>query len=186
MKCIIPDGRIDYDGSQIGSLWAYALFKVQEDSIVCFRGSCDVAAAHMIDLEDRLNEETIASPDMIQFIVEHFDSTALPLAYARQRLLACIALEALYDRKIAATRSGDDLYYGGEKMSVSIASASAVSQKIHFGINVHSEEWGSLEKAGLSDAEADALLAEIGSRYVAEHDDVGRDIRKTRPLGVFT
>ncbi len=186
MKCIIPDERIDYDGSQISSLWAYTAFRVQEDSVVCFRGVCDVSAFHMIDLEDRMNEEKIESPDMIHFIVEHFDSTSLSLAYTRQRLLSCIALEALIDRKVLVTRSGDDLFNNGQKMSVSIASTSAVSQKIHFGINVHCDEWGSLEKAGLSDAEADALLAEIGSRYASEHADIERDMRKSRPLGVFT
>ena len=185
MKCIIPDERIDYDGSQISSLWAYTAFRSQEDSIVCFRGSCDVSAFHMIDLEDRMNEEKIESPDMIHFIVEHFDSTSLALAYTRQRLLACIALEALIDRKVIVTRSGDDLFHDGRKLSVSIASASAVSHKIHFGIDVHSDEWGSLEKAGLSDAEADALMAEIGSRYAAEHADIEKDMRKSRPLGVF-
>ncbi len=186
MRCIIPDERIDYDGSQIDSLWAYTMFRVQEDSIVCFRGSCDVSAFHMIDLEDRMNEEKIESPDMIHFIVEHFDSTSVALAYTRQRLLASIALEALIDRKVMVTRSGDDLFHDGEKMSVSIASASAVSHKIHFGINVHCEEWGSLEKAGLSDADADALMAEIGSRYAAEHADIEKDMRKSRPLGVFS
>jgi hypothetical protein len=186
VRCLISDERINYDGSQIGSLWAYTAFRVQEDSIVCFRGSCDVSAFHMIDLEDRMNEEKIESPDMIHFIVEHFDSTSLSLAYTRQRLLACIALEALIDRKVMVTRSGDDLFHDGQKMSVSIASASAVSQKIHFGINVHCEEWGSLEKAGLSDAEADALMAEIGSRYASEQTDIERDMRKSRPLGVFS
>ncbi len=45
----------------------------------------------MIDLEDRINDEKIESPDMIHFIVEHFDSASLSLAYTRQRLLACIA-----------------------------------------------------------------------------------------------
>ena len=183
MKCIIADERIDYDGSQIGSLWAYTAFHAQDDSIVCFRGSCDVAARHMIDLEDRLNEETIAAPDMIQFIAEHFDSTALALAYARQRLIACIALEALQDRGVRVTRSGDDLFYKGEKMSVSIASASPVSAKFHFGMNVRSADWGSLEKAGVADP--DGLLAEIGSRYAAEIDDIARDMRKSRPLGAF-
>lgn len=183
MKCIIADGRIDYDGSQIGSLWAYTVYKAQEDSIVCFRGSCDVSIGHMIDLEDRLNEERIESPDMIHFIVEHFDSTSVALAYTRQRLLASIALEALKDRAVAVTRSGDDLFYRGEKMSVSIASASPVSAKIHFGINVRSAEWGSLEKAGVADPEG--LMAEIGSRYASEQDDIGRDMRKSRPLGAF-
>ena len=183
MKCIIADESMDYDGSQISSLWAYTLYKVQEDSIICFRGACDVAPGHMIDLEDRLNEEIISSPDMIHFIVEHFDSTSIALAYARQRLLSCIAGEAIRDRKIAVTRSGDDLFFDGEKASVSIASASAVSHKIHFGINVRSEEWGSLEKAGVADP--DELMAEIGSRYVSEFEDIQRDMRKSRPLGVF-
>lgn len=183
MKCIIPDESIDYDGSQINSLWAYTMYKVQEDSIVCFRGACDVSLNHMVDLEDRMNDEKISSPDMIHFIIEHFDSTSLSLAYARQRLLTCIAGEALRDRKVEVTRSGDDLFVKGEKLSISIASASAVSHKIHFGINVHSDEWGSLEKAGVKDA--DALMAEIGSRYVSEFDDIQRDLRKTRPLGAF-
>lgn len=183
MKCIISDRTIEYDGSQIGSLWAYTIYQVQEDSIICFRGPCDVSPGHMIDLEDKLNEETIASPDMIHFIVEHFDSTSLALAYTRQRLLSCIAREALQDRRVYATRSGDDLYFNGEKASISIASASSVSLKIHFGINVRCEEWGSLEKAGVKDP--DELMAEIGSRYAAEFNDIQRDLRKSRPLGVF-
>ncbi len=184
MKCIIADRTMEYDGSQISSLWAYTIYKVQEDSIVCFRGPCDVTPNHMIDLEDKLNEEQISSPDMIHFIAEHFDSTSIALAYTRQRLLSCIAAEALRDRKVYSTRSGDDLFFNGEKASISIASASAVSHKIHFAINVHCDEWGSLEKAGVTDP--DDLMAEIGSRYASECDDIQRDMRKSRPLGAFS
>ncbi|HMK47311.1 MAG TPA: DUF366 family protein [Methanocella sp.] len=184
MKCIISDQRIDYDGSQISSLWAYTVYKVQDDSIVCFRGGCDVTIGHMIDLEDRLNEERIYSPDMIHFIAEHFDSTSISLAYTRQRLMSCIAGEALRDRRISSTRSGDDLFLNGEKASISIASSSAVSHKIHFGINVRSDEWGSLEKVSVPDP--DELMAEIGSRYAAECDDIQKDMRKSRPLEVFS
>lgn len=184
MKCIIADDRIDYDGSQISSLWAYTMYRAQEDSIVCFRGGCDVSIKHMIDLEDRMNEEKIESPDMIHFIVEHFDSTSLALAYTRQRLLSCIAMEALKDYKVDVLRSGDDLFYNGEKLSISIASASPVSAKIHFGINIRCDEYGSLEKAGITDAAG--LMAQIGSRYASEHDDIQRDMRKSRPLGAFS
>nr|WP_255668323.1 DUF366 family protein [Methanocella sp. CWC-04] len=180
---LIADETIDYDGSQIGSLWAYTRFRLQDDSIVCFRGKCNVTPDHMIDLEDRVMDEKIESPDMIHFIVEHFDMTSLKLAYARQRLLAAIAAEVFKDRGIIVKRSGDDLFYDGGKLSISIASASPVSHKIHFGINVRCDEYMSLEKMGITDPEA--IMAVIGERYSAEYDDIEMSLRKSRPLGVY-
>ena len=184
MKCIIVDERIDYDGSQIGSLWAYTRFEIQDDSIVCFRGSCKIPFEHMIDIEDKIHKERIESPDMLHFIVEHFDVPSLKLAYARQRLLACIAEETLKDMGFTVNRSGDDLFYNGGKLSISIASTSAVSCKIHFGINVECEDYMSLDKMGLKDAYG--VLRQIGERYAAEFEDMERDIRKSRPLEVYT
>jgi hypothetical protein len=183
MKCIIADGRIDYDGSQIGSLWAYTRFGIQEDSIVCFRGSCKIPLKHMIDLEDRIHDEKIESPDMLHFIVEHFDVPSLRMAYARQRLLACIAAEALKDMGFVVTRKGDDLFYKGGKLSISIASTSAVSCKIHFGVNVECEEYMSLDKMGIRDV--NCVMVQVGERYAAEIEDTERDMRKSRPLEVF-
>jgi len=104
LKCIITKERIDYDGSQIGSLWAYTKFEVQDDSIVCFRGSCAIPLNHMIDVEDKIHNEKIESPDMLHFIVEHFDVPSLKVAYARQRLLACIAGEVFRDMGFGVTR----------------------------------------------------------------------------------
>lgn len=183
MKCIIAKDPIDYDGSQIGSLWAYQLFRVEEDSIVCFRGKCKVNVKHMIDLEDRVLEEKIESPDMIHFLVEHFDMVSLKLAYSRQRLLACIAEEVLKDIGIIVKRNGDDLYYKDEKLSVSIASVSAVSHKIHFGMNVKCDEYMSFEKMGIKDPQP--IMAEIGRRYVSEMDSIEKAMRKSRPLEVY-
>jgi hypothetical protein len=183
MKCIVAEGRIDYDGSQIGSLWAYTRFGVQEDNIVCFRGRCSIPLEHMIDLEDKVNNEKIESPDMVHFIVEHFDVPSLSMAYVRQRLLACIAAEVLKDMGFIVTRMGDDLFYNGGKLSISIASTSAVSCKVHFGMNVESEEYMSLGKMGIKDV--DGIMRMIGERYAAEHEDMQRDMRKSRPLGVY-
>ncbi|HTX44251.1 MAG TPA: DUF366 family protein [Methanocella sp.] len=183
MKCIVADGRIDYDGSQIGSLWAYARFGVREDSIVCFRGRCGIPLEHMIDLEDRIRNEKIESPDMLHFIAEHFDEPSLKIAYARQRLLACIAAETLTDMGFLVDRSGDDLFFNGGKLSISIASTGAVSCKIHFGMNVESEDYMSLNKMGLKDV--DGLLRLVGERYAAEYEDMERDMRKSRPLEVY-
>lgn len=183
MKCIIADRRIDYDGSQIDSLWAYMTFRAQEDTIVCFRGKCSVSLEHMVDMEDRVSEEKIASPDMIHFVVEHFDSTSLHLAYTRQRLLACIAEEVLKDMGCLVSRKGDDLFYKAEKLSISIASASPTSMKIHFGINVLSDEWMSLEKMGIESPEP--VMRQVGERYMNEIEDIERDLRKSRPIEVY-
>ncbi len=183
MKCIVAGERIDYDGSQIGSLWAYTRFGAREDSIVCFRGSCNIPLKHMIDLEDRIHDEKIESPDMLHFIAEHFDVPSLKMAYARQRLLACIAGEILKDKGFIVMRKGDDLFYNGGKLSISIASTSTVSCKIHFGMNVECEEYMSLGKMGVKDP--DGVMKQIGERYAGEIEDMERDMRKSRPLEVF-
>ena len=114
MRVVIPKERIDYDGSQIASLWAFAAFGVQEDTIVGFRGGCSVGPEHMVDLEDLKKGEEIKSVDMVHFIVEHFDSTDLRLAYHRQRLLVSIAREVLEAQGASVERKGDDLFSEGK------------------------------------------------------------------------
>lgn len=185
MKCIILPDKFDYDGSQISSLWAYNSFGVQEDSIIVFRGACDVKIEHMIDLEDRRANESIWSEDMVSFIIEHFDSTNLKLVYARQRLFTAIVREHLAGLGVSTSREGDDLFLKGKKLTVSIASTSAVSQKIHFGINVSHEVYGNLSEAGIVDDESIVRFMQvIGEAYVREFEDIEKDLRKSRPLGV--
>lgn len=184
MKCIVLEEKTDYDGSQISSLWGYNSFGVKEDSIIIFRGECDVKIEHMIDLEDRRENESIWSEDMLSFIIEHFDSTDLKLIYARQRLFTAIVREYLADIGVSTSREGDDLFLEGKKLTVSIASTSAVSQKIHFGINVTHPVYGDLEEAGIKGEGIRKLMQEIGMRYVREFEDIEKDLRKSRPLGV--
>jgi hypothetical protein len=185
MKCIILPDKFDYDGSQISSLWAYNSFGVQDDSVVAFRGACDVRLEHMIDLEDRRANESIWSEDMVSFIIEHFDSTDLKLIYARQRLFTAIVREYLAGIGVQTTREGDDLFLKGKKLTVSIASTSAVSQKIHFGINVSHDIYGNMNDAGIGDDDqVTSFMYEIGEAYVREIEDIERDLRKSRPLGV--
>ncbi|MGB4162702.1 MAG: DUF366 family protein [Methanosarcina flavescens] len=185
MKCIVLPEKFDYDGSQISSLWAYNSFGIQEDSIVVFRGLCDVQIEHMIDLEDRRANESIWSEDMVSFIIEHFDSTDLKLIYARQRLFTALVREYLANLGVQTTREGDDLFLKGKKLTVSIASTSAVSQKIHFGINISHDVYGNLKEAGIGE---DKLVANfmkgVGEAYVREFEDIEKDLRKSRPLGV--
>jgi len=185
MKCIILPDKLDYDGSQISSLWAYNNFGVQDDSVVVFRGACDVRIEHMIDLEDRRANESIWSEDMVSFIIEHFDSTDLKLIYARQRLFTAIVKEYLDGIGVQTSREGDDLFLQGKKLTVSIASTSAVSQKIHFGINVSHDIYGNMKEAGIgADDQVTSFMYEAGEAYVREIEDIERDLRKSRPLGV--
>ncbi|AFV24821.1 hypothetical protein Mpsy_2618 [Methanolobus psychrophilus R15] len=185
MECIIIDKRIDYDGSQISSLWAYNLADVQADSIIGFRGACDVRIEHMIDLEDKKQGDIIFSTDMLHFVIEHFDSTDLKLVYARQRLFTSLVREVLSLRYSDITRNGDDLFIGEKKLTISIASTSAVSQKIHFGINVFHDYYGSLEDLGIHGDAVAVVLQEIAEAYVREFDDIEKDLRKSRPLDVI-
>ena len=185
MKCIIFDKELDYDGSQISSLWGYNIADVQDDSIIAFRGACDVKIEHMIDLEDKKADESIISPDMLHFIIEHFDSTDLKLVYARQRLFTSIVFETLTTRGVSVRREGDDLFVNDKKLTVSIASTSAVSQKIHFGINVTHDFYGNLNDIGINGNEVDGLMRTIAESYTQEFEDIEKDLRKSRPLDVI-
>lgn len=185
MKCIIFDKELDYDGSQISSLWGYNIADVQDDSIIAFRGACDVKIEHMIDLEDKKADESIISPDMLHFIIEHFDSTDLKLVYARQRLFTSIIFEILTARGVSVRREGDDLFVNDKKLTVSIASTSAVSQKIHFGINVTHDFYGNLNEIGINGDEVNKLMREVAESYTQEFEDIEKDLRKSRPLDVI-
>ncbi|MGP8323313.1 MAG: DUF366 family protein [Methanosarcinaceae archaeon] len=185
MECIIFNEKTDYDGSQISSLWGYGIAGVQDDSVIAFRGACDVKIKHMIDLEDKKANESIISPDMLHFIIEHFDSTDLKLVYARQRLFTSIVFEILTARGVNVRRVGDDLFTNDNKLTVSIASTSAVSQKIHFGINVVHDYYGNLYDIGISGDEVVEFMHTIAKRYTLEFEDIEKDMRKSRPLDVI-
>jgi len=139
MKTYFASKQIKYDGSQIEAHWAYKTFDISGDNIVSFSGLCDITPDYMVDLEDLKNNERIYSPLMLHFIIEHFDSD-LDKAILRQRLLSMIVKETLED-KIGhkLTRQGDDIFDGPAKLSISIATATPISTKIHFGINIESQ-----------------------------------------------
>jgi hypothetical protein len=170
---------IDYDGSQIHSLWANREFGLKGDCIVAFAGKCDVKPEFMVDVEDLKAGAKIFSRKMLHFIVEHFDHN-LEAAVMRQRMLVTIAKECIdaaypnLTKKIY--RVHDDLFTGDAKMSVSIATATPVSTKIHLGINIIGagapvkaaglEELG-IDAAKLARAVMEAYAAEMRSAYEA-------------------
>ena len=133
------DQWMDYDGSQLTSLWAMRRFAVQGDSIVAFEGGCLVEGENLVDQVDFLAGELIRSEHMLHFLVEHFDpGPDLARTILRQRFLICLIREALVELAPAAPirRQGDDLFLGERKLSVSIATVSPLSGHIHAGLNV--------------------------------------------------
>lgn len=178
MDWVFIDSELGYDGSQIKSLWAYREAGIEEDSIISFLGSCNIQSDAQVDIESVVLQKEIHSPKMLHFIVEHFDEVSLRLIRIRQRFLACLVQE-LVDKDCEISRKGDDLFWKEKKLTVCTATVSPVSAKIHFGVNVESDEYASLQEIGYSDPKKLAL--EVCRRYSREIEDIEGCIRKTRP-----
>jgi hypothetical protein len=133
------DKSFEYDGSQIEPSWAFKSFKIKGSSIITWRGPMNIKESNLKDFEDIGLE--IKSDDMVHFMVEHFDCQPanLKIAYLRQRLLVMILKDELAKDGIVSLREGDDIFINGKKLTVSIATASISSIKIHLAINLTSK-----------------------------------------------
>jgi hypothetical protein len=185
---IVDAGRRDYDGSQIEPLWAFRELGVQGDSIAFFIGGMKVARESLVDLGDLREQKgnyPISSDKALHFIVEHFDDPSLRLAYHRQRILIYVSIEKLNKataRKI--TRDASDIYLDARKLSVSVATASSSSSKIHLGLNISSKgvpkgvDAIGLDELGVTDISA--LAEDIAKSYAEEIAEIEDDLSKTR------
>ncbi len=184
MQTLFIDKEIKYIGSQLAPHWIYKNFHIMGDAIVSFIGECDVELSHMVDIEDVINDEPIYSKLMLSFIEENFNSSLVEMVY-KQRLLVTITKELIEKSypSVNITRSGDDLYIGDKKLSVSIATKSITSSLIHFGLNINAE--GAPIKAadlltdvGVKDVKEFAL--EIMNTYSKEVKDIKLAASKVR------
>src|SRR5690606_8767219 len=126
MKSLWIEKPIKYDGTQLRSLFAYLNFQVLGNSVVGFRGACDVSLDHMVDGEDLLQNAQICGADMLHFIFEVFDEKLIT-GVLIQRLFAAIVQNKILlktNNKFSLTREGDDLYWESKKLSISIATHS--------------------------------------------------------------
>lgn len=176
-----------YDGNQIQPLWALDQLGIKGSSIVSWMGSMEIEPSKIIDVEDVGLE--IKSSEMIHFIVEHFDCqpTNIKLCYHRQRMLVMILKDELAQWGVQCTRSGDDLFVGDGKLTVSIATISATSMKIHLGINITSkgtpedvETIGILETGNIGRNDLFKIINNVSEAYIEEIESIERDISKTR------
>ena len=160
MEALWLKKSFQYDGSQLKPLHNYLEYGVLGDSVVSWRGACDIPFEHMIDGEDLKESAQISGDDMIHLVLEMFDMP-LVAAVAFQRLIGELLLADLKKQSDLAqsmVRKGDDLYLDSKKFNISIATCSATSSLIHFGFNCRNSgtpvETCALEDFGISDPES--------------------------------
>jgi hypothetical protein len=183
--------KITYDGTQLRSLWALNEQGVQGDSVVAFRGPCDVSGDALVDQLDAKAGKVIRSDDMVHFIVELFDSD-LPRTVVLRRLLVFIIKEVIEELKpeIFVERKGNDLFIEVDepgieyrKLSVSIATVSPVSTLIHVGVNVTSDNTP-VPTFGLTDLEVpvEEFVLKVLQKFITEIKEM--DLERTKVRGV--
>lgn len=141
MQTIWIDERLKYDGSQLAPLYNYLKHGALGDSIVGWRGACNVTDQHMIDGEDLRKRAIIAGDDMLHFVMELFQFP-LSSAVALQRLMGeilILKINKYAQRTLGLKRTGDDLYLQNKKLNISIATCSQTSSLIHYGVNIANE-----------------------------------------------
>jgi uncharacterized protein len=183
---------IEYDGSQLSPLWAYISFDVQGDSIVSFRGPCNVREEFMVDIEDRRKGAEIASADMLHFIIEYFGVGIDEIVLVQRLLISSVAdlLKDSVDEEADIDREFDNIFAFAPdedergKLSVSVATVSPVSGLIHLGLNITTEgtpvRTTGLQELGIEDI--DKFAVEVARRFIEEMKNVKMDATKVRPV----
>jgi hypothetical protein len=187
----IKGKKITYDGSQLHSLYAFTAHNLQGNSILAFRGPCQVSEEDLVDLEDRKNHAEIFSEDMAHFIIELFDSD-LDRTVAIQRLFLCILKDVIEELRpeLFISRRGNGLYIEVEeeseadrKLTVSVATVSPLSTLIHTGINVASAGTP-VPTLGLEDLEVpvDDFILKVLQGFINEVKGIDQDRCKVRSV----
>ena len=184
----------EYDGSQINPSWAFQEFGIYGSSIITWIGPVNITPGNLKDFADVGLE--IKSDNMVNFICEFFDQQPpnMRVAYLRQRLLVMIFREILTEYGIKTTREGDDIFVDNRKLSISIASVSLSSAKIHFALNLEDKGTPSdVDTIGLFDIKMGDeqvfndnnlldLINDTANRFINELETIENDISKTRVL----
>lgn len=183
MKKLFIEKEIKYTGAELSPHWIYKNFNIAGSAIVAFIGSVDVKLNEMVDIEDVIKNEPISSDKMLNFIIEDFDVTLAHMV-SNQRLFICCIKEALEEQGLKVKRNGDDLFYNGRKLSVSIATKSLTSSLVHAALNIVSEgapiEVSSLNDMGIFDIKEFALR--VLDKFTSEIEDM--DFAKSKVRGV--
>lgn len=185
MNQLFCEENIKYTGKELSPHWILSKFKLYGDAIVSFIGEVDVPIDNMVDVEDRINNEPIYAKSMLNFIIEHFDYSIKEITLAQILFIQSIREVFIDDYNINLKRDGDDLFYEGKKLSVSIATKSIVSGLIHTALNIDCSgapiKASDLNEMGIKDVKT--LAKKIMKRYSDNINNVNYAITKVK--GVF-
>ncbi len=192
MKTKLVKKNFAYTGDQLKPHFAYESFGLLGNSIVAWQGPCDIPFGNMVDWEDALARSPIRGGRMLHFIVEVFNQSLFS-AVSLQRLLAAIVKDEIENRALKnrtlknpshLLRSGDDVYWGDKKISISIASISPVSTQIHFAVNVNNNNTP-VKTAALDDfkIDVDDFAKSILKSFSNEFQSIEMATQKVKPLG---
>lgn len=168
------DKPLAYTGKELRSLFIFHHFNLQGNAMVAFCGPCKVSLRELVDQEDVKLKAPIYSKLMLHFLAEFFERD-LEKTVLRQRLLMACVLDALREQasKTPWKRRDDDIFVGNKKVSVSIATATPVSNVIHAGLNILSEETP-VATFGLAEARIDPekFAVRVMERFKWEMADI--------------
>jgi hypothetical protein len=157
--------------------------KIWGSAVMAWVGPCEVKTEHLVDWEDRLENDFIRAKAMVHFLGEFFGAE-LFATVGLQRLFASIVVEVLRaDYGLTASRSGDDVFMDTRKMSVSIVTASPVSTLLHFGVNVD-PEGAPVAAVGLLEfkIEPSEFAKKVLERFKNEYHSMALACTKVRPV----
>ncbi len=193
MKQIKLEENIIYNGSQIEPMWAFKNYGIKDSNIVAWIGPMEIIPDHLIDFEDVGLD--IKGDKLAHFMIEHFDiqPADIRLCYHRQRIFVMIIKDLLQDMGVTTIRSGDDLYFSQDnkkngKLSVSIATCSISSMKIHFALNLTAKGTpDDINTAGVMETGVDIKIGDVHNlinsaarEYIHEISSIELDISKTK------
>lgn len=183
MKTYFIEKETKYTGAELSPHWIYRNFNILGDAIVAFIGEVEVKLTEMVDIEDVINNEPIYSKKMLNFIIERFEVPLEQMVWT-QRLFVSIIKETLESRGAKVSRHGDDLFFDGRKLSVSIATKASTSCLIHTALNIIKEgapvAASDLSELGIDDVED--FAREIMLRFKTETEDIKLAVCKVRGL----
>jgi uncharacterized protein len=186
-----PEPRA-YRGPELRPHFLLRTFGLRGSALAAFTGPCQVETDHLVDWEDRLAQDRIAAASMVHFLGEFFGA-GLREAVFLQRLFMATVAESLEERlgRRALRREGDDLYLlqparpgsPPRKLTVSIVTASPVSQLLHAGVNVD-PAGAPVPAVGLAElgVRPEEWAPEVLRRFAEEWDSVEWACAKVRPV----
>lgn len=181
----VLEENIVYTGRELRPHWGLEQTKVYGSLLTAFIGPCRVPTEHLVDMEDRLANDHIGAASMLHVIGEFF-GTSLESGVLYQRLFMAWAERLLREAGLSVVRSGDDLFVGEGKLSVSIATVSPVSVLVHWGINID-PTGAPVKAAGLGalkweNTQVLAFAKKLLTHYIGELEEIRIAQCKVRPV----